>query len=63
MQEWAGGKPPTPVLDTVNFPIHLKNLSITQMKQASGRGPGGWVEAKGKGLINKKNVLDHRFRA
>lgn len=26
-------KPPTPLLDTVNFPVHTKNLNITQLKQ------------------------------
>ena len=29
----AGAKPPTPILDTVNFPVHMKNLSIKQLEQ------------------------------
>eukprot|EP00238_Polyblepharides_amylifera_P009551 CAMPEP_0196574322 /NCGR_PEP_ID=MMETSP1081-20130531/4057_1 /TAXON_ID=36882 /ORGANISM="Pyramimonas amylifera, Strain CCMP720" /LENGTH=738 /DNA_ID=CAMNT_0041892313 /DNA_START=130 /DNA_END=2346 /DNA_ORIENTATION=- len=26
-------KPPTPILDTVNFPIHMKNMNTKQLKQ------------------------------
>lgn len=26
--EYASEKPPTPLLDTINFPIHMKNLSV-----------------------------------
>ena len=26
--EYHSDKPPTPLLDTINFPIHLKNLNI-----------------------------------
>lgn len=25
--DFSGGKPPTPILDTINYPIHMKNLS------------------------------------
>jgi len=25
--EYASEEPPTPLLDTVNFPIHMKNLN------------------------------------
>lgn len=25
---FSGNKPTTPILDTVNYPIHMKNLSI-----------------------------------
>lgn len=25
--------PPTPLLDTINFPVHLKNLGITDLKK------------------------------
>ena len=27
------GGPPTPLLDTVNYPVHLKNLSLPQLRQ------------------------------
>lgn len=26
--DFTGEKPPTPLLDTVNFPVHMKNLSV-----------------------------------
>ena len=29
----AGARPPTPILDTINFPVHMKNLSIKQLEQ------------------------------
>lgn len=25
--DYSGEKPPTPLLDTINYPIHMKNLS------------------------------------
>jgi hypothetical protein len=25
---FSGEKPPTPILDTINYPVHMKNLSI-----------------------------------
>ena len=25
--DFSGEKPPTPLLDTVNYPVHMKNLS------------------------------------
>ena len=35
LEEWntrtAG--PPTPLLDTINYPVHIKNLSINQLRQ------------------------------
>ncbi|CAI5477948.1 unnamed protein product [Closterium sp. Yama58-4] len=31
--EYYAEKPPTPILDTVNYPIHMKNLSIRELKQ------------------------------
>ncbi|CAK9236522.1 unnamed protein product [Sphagnum troendelagicum] len=33
--EYASEEPPTPLLDTVNFPIHMKNLNKRQLKQLS----------------------------
>lgn len=30
--DFTGEKPPTPMLDTVNYPLHMKNLS-TQVTQ------------------------------
>ncbi|GJP29876.1 hypothetical protein CLOM_g20200 [Closterium sp. NIES-68] len=33
--EYFTEKPPTPILDTVNYPIHMKNLSIRELKQLS----------------------------
>jgi len=27
--------PPTPLLDTINFPVHLKNLGINDLKKLS----------------------------
>ncbi|XP_047319460.1 probable 1-deoxy-D-xylulose-5-phosphate synthase, chloroplastic [Impatiens glandulifera] len=33
--EYYSQKPSTPLLDTINYPIHLKNLSITELKQLS----------------------------
>ncbi|GFP81887.1 probable 1-deoxy-d-xylulose-5-phosphate synthase chloroplastic [Phtheirospermum japonicum] len=31
--EYFSRKPPTPLLDTINYPIHLKNLSTKELKQ------------------------------
>ncbi|CAO2832042.1 unnamed protein product [Amaranthus hypochondriacus] len=31
--DYHSEKPPTPLLDTINFPIHMKNLSIKELKQ------------------------------
>ncbi|KAG6554046.1 hypothetical protein Mapa_003961 [Marchantia paleacea] len=31
--EYFSEKPPTPLLDTVNYPIHMKNLSVKELKQ------------------------------
>ncbi|KAJ6904021.1 1-deoxy-D-xylulose-5-phosphate synthase [Populus alba x Populus x berolinensis] len=31
--EFPSQRPPTPLLDTVNYPIHMKNLSIKELKQ------------------------------
>ncbi|KAL3695967.1 hypothetical protein R1sor_010043 [Riccia sorocarpa] len=33
--EYFAEKPPTPLLDTINYPIHMKNLSIKELKQLS----------------------------
>ncbi len=32
INDW-GGKPPTPLLDTVNYPVHLKNFNVPQLRQ------------------------------
>ncbi|KAH6788066.1 Deoxyxylulose-5-phosphate synthase [Perilla frutescens var. hirtella] len=31
--EYFSEKPPTPLLDTVNYPIHMKNLSVKELQQ------------------------------
>ncbi|RZR80817.1 hypothetical protein BHM03_00006907 [Ensete ventricosum] len=31
--EYFSHRPPTPLLDTVNYPIHMKNLSVKELKQ------------------------------
>ncbi|KAG0605171.1 hypothetical protein M758_9G036900 [Ceratodon purpureus] len=31
--EYFSEKPPTPLLDTINYPIHMKNLTIRELKQ------------------------------
>uniref|UniRef100_A0A0D6QYL4 1-deoxy-D-xylulose-5-phosphate synthase n=1 Tax=Araucaria cunninghamii TaxID=56994 RepID=A0A0D6QYL4_ARACU len=31
--EYYSEKPPTPLLDTINYPIHMKNLSARELKQ------------------------------
>ncbi|KAL2922838.1 putative 1-deoxy-D-xylulose-5-phosphate synthase chloroplastic [Bienertia sinuspersici] len=31
--EYYSKKPPTPLLDTINYPIHMKNLSVKELKQ------------------------------
>ncbi|KAA0060415.1 putative 1-deoxy-D-xylulose-5-phosphate synthase 2 [Cucumis melo var. makuwa] len=31
--DYSGEKPATPLLDTVNFPIHMKNLSVQDLEQ------------------------------
>eukprot|EP00250_Pteridium_aquilinum_P007822 c17465_g2_i1 orf=576-2735(-) len=31
--EYYSEKPPTPLLDTINYPLHMKNLSIRELKQ------------------------------
>ncbi|XP_062108525.1 probable 1-deoxy-D-xylulose-5-phosphate synthase, chloroplastic isoform X1 [Humulus lupulus] len=33
--EYHSRRPPTPLLDTINFPIHMKNLSVKELKQLS----------------------------
>ncbi|XP_010279602.1 PREDICTED: probable 1-deoxy-D-xylulose-5-phosphate synthase, chloroplastic [Nelumbo nucifera] len=33
--EYYSQRPPTPLLDTINYPIHMKNLSIKELKQLS----------------------------
>ncbi|XP_038721197.1 probable 1-deoxy-D-xylulose-5-phosphate synthase, chloroplastic isoform X2 [Tripterygium wilfordii] len=33
MGEYHSQKPPTPLLDTVNYPIHMKNLSMKELNQ------------------------------
>ncbi|XP_038722264.1 probable 1-deoxy-D-xylulose-5-phosphate synthase, chloroplastic isoform X2 [Tripterygium wilfordii] len=33
MGEYHSHKPPTPLLDTVNYPIHMKNLSMKELQQ------------------------------
>ncbi|XP_077232432.1 putative 1-deoxy-D-xylulose-5-phosphate synthase, chloroplastic isoform X2 [Tasmannia lanceolata] len=32
-EEYHSQRPPTPLLDTINYPIHMKNLSIQELKQ------------------------------
>ncbi|KAJ4828932.1 Transketolase-like protein 1 [Turnera subulata] len=31
--EYHAQRPPTPLLDTINYPIHMKNLSVKELKQ------------------------------
>ncbi|CAI9111422.1 OLC1v1011646C4 [Oldenlandia corymbosa var. corymbosa] len=31
--DFSGEKPPTPLLDTINYPIHMKNLSVQDLEQ------------------------------
>nr|AFU93069.1 chloroplast 1-deoxy-D-xylulose-5-phosphate synthase [Eucommia ulmoides] len=31
--DFSGEKPPTPLLDTINFPVHMKNLSVQDLEQ------------------------------
>ncbi|PSS30032.1 1-deoxy-D-xylulose-5-phosphate synthase [Actinidia chinensis var. chinensis] len=31
--DFSGEKPPTPLLDTINFPVHMKNLSAQDLEQ------------------------------
>lgn len=31
--EFTGEKPPTPLLDTINYPVHMKNLSTQDLEQ------------------------------
>ncbi|PKA64821.1 putative 1-deoxy-D-xylulose-5-phosphate synthase, chloroplastic [Apostasia shenzhenica] len=33
--DYYSQRPPTPLLDTVNYPIHMKNLSMKELKQLS----------------------------
>lgn len=30
--DFSGEKPPTPLLDTINYPVHMKNLSAQVKK-------------------------------
>nr|QEV81812.1 1-deoxy-D-xylulose-5-phosphate synthase decarboxylase [Prunella vulgaris] len=30
---FTGEKPPTPILDTINYPIHMKNLSVEELEK------------------------------
>lgn len=36
--DFSGEKPPTPLLDTINYPVHMKNLSAQVNKKHSIRG-------------------------
>ncbi|KAL7230561.1 hypothetical protein ACSBR2_008935 [Camellia fascicularis] len=31
--DFSGEKPPTPLLDTINYPLHMKNLSVQDLEQ------------------------------
>ncbi|XAR73507.1 1-deoxy-D-xylulose-5-phosphate synthase [Bertholletia excelsa] len=31
--DFSGKKPPTPLLDTINYPVHMKNLSVRDLEQ------------------------------
>ncbi|RMZ52631.1 hypothetical protein APUTEX25_000750 [Auxenochlorella protothecoides] len=33
LADWAGAGPPTPLLDTVAFPVHIKNFNSRQLQQ------------------------------
>jgi 1-deoxy-D-xylulose-5-phosphate synthase len=33
LQEWEETGPPTPLLDTINYPVHLKNLGLGDLKK------------------------------
>jgi hypothetical protein len=33
LTDWKGRGPPTPLLDTVNFPVHIKNFNTRQLQQ------------------------------
>lgn len=33
LADWQEQGPPTPLLDTVNFPVHIKNFNVPQLKQ------------------------------
>lgn len=32
-EDYFSEKPPTPLLDTINYPLHMKNLSLRELKQ------------------------------
>jgi 1-deoxy-D-xylulose-5-phosphate synthase len=31
--EYYSQRPPTPLLDTINYPVHMKNLSVKELRQ------------------------------
>ena len=33
LEDWKQQGPPTPLLDTVNFPVHIKNFNSRQLRQ------------------------------
>lgn len=33
IDSWTDNGPPTPLLDTVNYPVHLKNFTVPQLRQ------------------------------
>lgn len=33
LEDWKTDGPPTPLLDTVNFPVHIKNFNTSQLTQ------------------------------
>ena len=33
LDAWKNDGPPTPLLDTVNYPVHIKNFNASQLKQ------------------------------
>jgi hypothetical protein len=33
LEEWEETGPPTPLLDTINYPVHLKNLGLNDLKK------------------------------
>jgi 1-deoxy-D-xylulose-5-phosphate synthase len=44
--EYTGEKPETPLLDTINYPVHMKNLSNTVLHLLRLRLAAGFVHMK-----------------
>nr|ART66975.1 1-deoxy-D-xylulose 5-phosphate synthase 1 [Magnolia champaca] len=70
--DFSGEKPATPLLDTINFPIHMKNLSVQDLEQLAAEMRADIVHTVSKtgghlssslGVVELSIALHHVFNA